>query len=84
VACTARAAVAHLKTSDVERLGQQRQVARLRAALDREGIPHMENDSHIVPVMIGEAMCVGPCGGIALITQNFSGEGWTLLSQTLR
>jgi 5-aminolevulinate synthase len=29
-------------------------VARQRAALDREGIPHMPNDSHIVPAMIGD------------------------------
>jgi 5-aminolevulinate synthase len=26
----------------------------MRAALDREGIPHMENESHIIPVMIGD------------------------------
>lgn len=52
VAAAARTSIAHLKTSDVERKGQQRQVARLRAALDREGIPHMANTSHIVPVLI--------------------------------
>ena len=52
VAAAARTSIAHLKTSDVERKGQQQQVARLRAALDREGIPHMANDSHIVPVLI--------------------------------
>ena len=52
VAAAARASIAHLKTSDAERLQQRRQVARLRAALDRAGIPHMKNDSHIVPVMI--------------------------------
>ena len=33
---------------------QRRQVARLRAALDCEAIPHMVNESHIVPVMIGD------------------------------
>lgn len=52
VAAAARTSIAHLKTSDAERKGQQRQVARLRAALDREGIPHMANTSHIVPVLI--------------------------------
>ncbi|MEM9269120.1 MAG: aminotransferase class I/II-fold pyridoxal phosphate-dependent enzyme, partial [Pseudomonadota bacterium] len=31
---------------------QRRQVARLRAALDRAGIPHLDNPSHIIPVMI--------------------------------
>ena len=52
VAAAARTSIAHLKASEIERAGQRRQVARLRAALDREGIPHMENDSHIVPVLI--------------------------------
>ena len=52
VAAAARTSIAHLKSSDLERARQRRQVARLRAALDREGIPHMENDSHIVPVLI--------------------------------
>jgi len=54
VAAAARTSIAHLKVSEMERAGQRRQVARLRAALDREGIPHMPNDSHIVPVMIGD------------------------------
>ena len=52
VAAAARTSIAHLKTSDMERLRQRRQVARLRAGLDREGIPHMANESHIVQVMI--------------------------------
>ena len=52
VAAAARASIVHLKVSDIERLRQRRQVARLRAALDREGIPHLQNESHIVPVMI--------------------------------
>ncbi len=54
VAAAARTSIAHLKTSGVERAGQRRQVARLRAALDHQGIPHMANDSHIIPVMIGD------------------------------
>ncbi|SEW43794.1 5-aminolevulinate synthase [Cognatiyoonia koreensis] len=52
VAAAARTSIAHLKASDIERARHRRQVARLRAALDREGIPHLENESHIVPVMI--------------------------------
>ncbi|MDW4499408.1 5-aminolevulinate synthase [Sulfitobacter sp. D35] len=48
----ARTAIEHLKESDVERQRQRRQVARLRALLDRQGIPHLDNPSHIVPVMI--------------------------------
>lgn len=52
VASAAQTSIAHLKVSDIERMQQRRQVARLRAALDREGIPHLENPSHIIPVMI--------------------------------
>ena len=44
--------IAHLKVSQDERTQHQAQVAKLRARLDRAGIPHMMNDSHIVPVMI--------------------------------
>ena len=54
VAAAARTSIAHLKTSQMERARQRRQVARLRAGLDAEGIPHMANESHIVPVMIGD------------------------------
>ncbi len=32
-----------------------RQVAKLRAALDEAGVPHYDNPSHIVPVMVGNA-----------------------------
>jgi 5-aminolevulinate synthase len=52
VAAAARTSIAHLKVSQDERARQRRQVARLRAALDRAGIPHMKNDSHIIPVLI--------------------------------
>ncbi len=52
VAAAARTSIAHLKESSVERAGQKAQVAKLRAALDKAGIPHLANDSHIVPVMI--------------------------------
>jgi 5-aminolevulinate synthase len=54
IAAAATASIAHLKASDNERQRQRQQVARLRAALDRQGIPHMANDSHIVPVVIGD------------------------------
>ncbi|RBI84551.1 5-aminolevulinate synthase [Rhodosalinus halophilus] len=52
VAAAAQASVAYLKTSDQERMAQRRNVARLRAGLDRAGIPHLPNPSHIIPVMI--------------------------------
>ncbi|WP_308916230.1 5-aminolevulinate synthase [Jannaschia sp. LMIT008] len=52
IAAAATASIRHLKESRAERDLQKRQVARLRAGLDRHGIPHMANDSHIVPVLI--------------------------------
>jgi 5-aminolevulinate synthase len=54
VAAGALAAVRHLKGSDIERARQRRAVARLRARLDALGIPHKDNPSHIVPVMVGD------------------------------
>ena len=54
VAAAATASIQHLKHSNSERQRQQAQVAKLRAKLDRAGIPHMANDSHIIPVMIGD------------------------------
>jgi len=54
VAAAATASVRHLKQSGTERAAQRDRVARLRARLDAMGIPHMANDSHIIPVMIGD------------------------------
>jgi len=54
VAAAAAASIRHLKTSQVEREAQRDRVARLRARLDAVGIPHLPNESHIIPVMIGD------------------------------
>ncbi|MFN7003708.1 MAG: 5-aminolevulinate synthase [Roseinatronobacter sp.] len=53
-AAAAAASIRHLKASETERMAQRDRVARLRAKLDAQGIPHMANDSHIIPVMIGD------------------------------
>ena len=55
VAAGALASIRHLKQSDVERMGQRAAVKKVRARLDAIGIPHLPNDSHIVPVMVGDA-----------------------------
>lgn len=55
VAAGARESIKHLKNSNVERETQRLRVSQLRAALDKAGIPHLPNESHIVPVMVGEA-----------------------------
>ena len=53
LAAGATASIRHLKSSQGERARHQNRVRRLRAELDRRGIPHMDNPSHIVPVMVG-------------------------------
>ena len=54
VAAGARASIMHLKQSGAERARHQDRVRRVRAGLDRIGIPYMSNPSHIVPVMVGD------------------------------
>jgi len=52
VAAAAQTSIAHLKTSSSERETQHLRVRQLREMLDAAGIPHMDNPSHIIPVMI--------------------------------
>ncbi len=54
VAAGALASIRHLKTSDTERLAQRERVATLRRRLDEKAIPYMTNESHIVPVIVGD------------------------------
>ena len=55
VAAGATAAIRHLKSSEMERARLRNRVAKVKVALDKAGIPHMNNDSHIIPVMVGDA-----------------------------
>ncbi len=52
VAAGARAAIEHLRQSNVERERLHERAATLRARLDGIGVPHLPNSSHIVPVMV--------------------------------
>lgn len=54
VAAGAAASIRHLKTSDAERRLQQANVAEVRRRLDAIGLPHIDNPSHIIPVMVGD------------------------------
>jgi 5-aminolevulinate synthase len=54
VAAGALASIRHLKASSVERSRHQDRVASLRRQLDAIGVPHYDNPSHIVPVMVGD------------------------------
>jgi 5-aminolevulinate synthase len=55
LAAGATASIQHLKISQFERRRHQATVAKLRAMLDARGIPHLDNPSHIVPVIVGDA-----------------------------
>jgi 5-aminolevulinate synthase len=52
VAAAAIASIRHLKESQAEREWQRDRVASVRRRLDAAGIPHLDNPSHIVPVMV--------------------------------
>ena len=49
------ASVRHLKESVTERQAQQRQAQRLKDTAIAAGLPVMQSDTHIVPLMIGDA-----------------------------
>ncbi len=51
------ASIEHLKISDIERQRQRRNVARLKSRLEKAGLPFLKGESHIVPVVVGDATC---------------------------
>ena len=51
----ARASIEHLKVSSVEREGQQRQAQLTKDILSDAGLPVLKTDTHIVPVIVGDA-----------------------------
>ena len=53
VCAAASAAIRHLKTSQWERDHHQNRAARVKAVLNAVGLPVMPNETHIVPVMVG-------------------------------
>src|SRR5947208_3215558 len=55
LAAGARAAVRHLRESQTERAAHQERVATVKRRLAEAGLPVKANQSHIVPVMIGDA-----------------------------
>ena len=56
LAAGALASVRHLKTSAEERTLQQRHASRLKRELERLGLPVAESPSHVVPVIVGDAV----------------------------
>jgi 5-aminolevulinate synthase len=55
IAAGARASIRHLKTSDAERTRHQERAATLKQHLTSAGLPVMPTETHIVPVMVGDA-----------------------------
>ncbi|MCB9991054.1 MAG: 5-aminolevulinate synthase [Rhodospirillales bacterium] len=53
----ARASVEYLKVSDIERQRQRRNVRHLKDLLEAAEMPYMQGESHIVPLVVGEATC---------------------------
>ncbi len=54
VAAGALASIRHLKQSQTERAMHRQRVMEVRARLEAKGIPVMRNNSHIIPVMVGD------------------------------
>lgn len=54
VAAGAAASVKHLKNSNTERDLHKAKVAEVRSRLDKIGLPHIDNPSHIIPVIVGD------------------------------
>ena len=54
ICSAATAAIRHLKTSSWERDRHQDRAARVKAILNAAGLPVMSNDTHIVPLFVGD------------------------------
>ena len=54
ICAAATSAIRHLKASSFERERHQERAARVKAVLNAAGLPVMPNDTHIVPVYVGE------------------------------
>jgi len=62
VAAGARASVAHLKRSQVERALAHGRSAQIKGALVAAGLPLLPSVSHIIPVLVGDAVaCKAAC-----------------------
>jgi len=56
IAAGALASIRAVRAADELRALHRDRVARVRARLDEAGVPHLANSSHIVPVIVGDAL----------------------------
>jgi 5-aminolevulinate synthase len=62
ICAAAAAAIRHLKTSSWERERHQERAGRVKSVLSHAGLPVMPSDTHIVPLMVGDAeKCKAAC-----------------------
>src|SRR5689334_12974165 len=62
ICAAAAAAIRHLKSSSWERERHQERAGRVKSVLMHAGLPVMPSDTHIVPVMVGDAeKCKAAC-----------------------
>ncbi|RCL02584.1 MAG: 5-aminolevulinate synthase [Candidatus Tokpelaia sp. JSC188] len=54
IAAAAITAIRHLKTSQKERMMQQRQVQKTKDVLTQAALPVMPSETHIVPILVGD------------------------------
>jgi 5-aminolevulinate synthase len=66
----ARASIEHLKSSPAERAAHQRQAQLTKAILTDAGLPVMQNDTHIVPLLVGDARLVKAASDMLLEKHN--------------
>ena len=64
------ASIRHLKESNVEREAQQAGAAKLKRMMKACGLPIIDSPSHIVPVMVGDAVCCKAVSDALLRTYN--------------
>ncbi|MEO6014542.1 MAG: 5-aminolevulinate synthase [Devosia sp.] len=62
----ARASIEHLKTSSAERDLQQRQAKLAKEILSEAGLPVLPTDTHIVPLIVGDARLVKAASDLLL------------------
>jgi len=56
IAASANASIIYLQDSDYERILHQDRVLKLKQGLDEAGITYFKNQSHIIPIIIGDPM----------------------------